>query len=160
MCDRGVLAHEASGSGSRGGDMLLVSASRVGVVVYPRVPGELVGPAEALRASGEGAGVRLLARVGANMASLVLEAVEGLLAQRALVRAREVVPLVVVRGLCVLEQRRHEAHGGSGHRRLCGGVEAGVGGGGGYGGRSVRARERLLWCAVRSVGVEEVSKAC
>lgn len=74
--------------------MLLVATPRVRVVMYPRMSGELVGSTEALRASGERAGVRLLARMCADMASLVFKAVEGLLAQRTLVRAWEVVALV------------------------------------------------------------------
>jgi hypothetical protein len=43
---RDRVDNTCSGSGG-GGSMLLVAASRVGVVVYPRVPGELVGAAEA-----------------------------------------------------------------------------------------------------------------
>lgn len=46
--------------------------------------------------------MRLLASMRADMASLVLETVEGLVTQRALVRTREVVSLVVVWGLRVL----------------------------------------------------------
>ena len=80
--------------------------------------------------------MRLLASVRTNMAGLVLETVEGLLAQRAFVWSREVVTLVVV-GLCVLEQRCHEAHCGGGHRRLSGGVDSGVGIEAGVGGGRV-----------------------
>ena len=79
------------------------------------VPRELVGAGEALGAAGEGAGVGLLARVGADVASLVLEAVESLIAERALVGAREVLArlFVLLRG--VLQEGSHEAHGGGGH---------------------------------------------
>jgi len=69
--------------------VLLVALPRVGVVVYPRVAGQLVGARELLAAAGELAGVRLLTRVGADVTSLVLEAVEGLVAQGALVGSRE-----------------------------------------------------------------------
>lgn len=103
MRHRRVLSHDASCSCGGGGYMLLVATPRVRVVVYSRVPGELVGSTEALGASRERAGVRLLARVRADMASLVFKAVEGLLAQRTLVRAWEVVALVFVgAGLSIL----------------------------------------------------------
>lgn len=49
------------------------------------VPSQLVRARESLCAAGKGAGVRLLARVGSDVASLVLQAVEGLVAERALV---------------------------------------------------------------------------
>lgn len=54
-----------------------------------------------------------------DMASLVLQTVEGLLAEGALVRPWEVLSLLVMRGLGVLEKGSHEAHGSSGHGRLC-----------------------------------------
>lgn len=69
--------------------LALVTTARVGVVVDSRVPGELVGAGELLGAAGELACVRLLAGVGADMSGLVLEAVEGLVAEGALVRARQ-----------------------------------------------------------------------
>lgn len=69
--------------------LALVTTTRVGVVVDPRVPGQLVGARKLLGAAWELAGVRLLAGVGANVSCLVLEAVEGLVAERALVRARQ-----------------------------------------------------------------------
>lgn len=62
-----------------------VASLRVGVVVYPRVAGQLVGAGELLAATREGAGVGLLARVSSDVASLVLETVEGLVAHGALV---------------------------------------------------------------------------
>jgi len=99
------LVHDSSLSGggsgsscSSGGGMLLVTASRVGVVVDARVTGQLVRAAEALCAAWELAGVRLLAGVSADVTSLVLEAVEGLVAQRTLVRARQVRAHVLLRG--------------------------------------------------------------
>jgi hypothetical protein len=73
------------------GEHLATSSSRVRVVVYPRVPCQLVGAAEALRASGIGAGVWLLAGVGPDMAGLMLQSVEGLLANGALVRPGHVL---------------------------------------------------------------------
>jgi hypothetical protein len=57
---------------SCGGGMLLVTTTRVRVVVYPRVTSEFVRSAEALRAAWELASVRLLAGVGADVTSLVL----------------------------------------------------------------------------------------
>ncbi len=69
--------------------LALVTTTRVGVVVDPRVPGQLVGARELLGAARELAGMRLLAGVSADMSGLVLEAVEGLVAERALVRARQ-----------------------------------------------------------------------
>lgn len=98
------VQHPGDSRGSSS-SILLVTAAGVGVVVYPRVPGELVGPTEAFRASGEGAGMWLLASMGANMARLMLQAVEGLLTQRALVRARQILtlPLVFLATLVVLE---------------------------------------------------------
>lgn len=58
----------------------------------------------------------LFARVSANVTSLVLKTVEGLVAQRALVGPGQILArfvLGLLRG--VLQQRSHEAHGGSGH---------------------------------------------
>jgi len=56
----------------------------------------------------------LLSGVGADMASLVLQTVEGLVAERALVGPGEILSrLILLRG--VLQQRRHEADGGSSH---------------------------------------------
>lgn len=57
---------------SRGRGMLLVTTTRVRVVVYPRVSGKLVRSAEALRAAGELASMWLLAGVGADVTSLML----------------------------------------------------------------------------------------
>lgn len=71
--------------------LALVPSPRVWVAVYPGVAGQLVRPRELFAAAGKLAGVRLLARVGADMARLVLEAVEGLVAHGALVGAGEVL---------------------------------------------------------------------
>jgi hypothetical protein len=90
-----------------GDGVLFIAPTRVGIAVYPRVPGELVGSAEAFRAARESTGVGLLARVGPDMTGLVLEAVEGLLAQRALVRPGQVLSLVFLLGLVVLEHGSH-----------------------------------------------------
>jgi len=69
----------------------LVASPRVGVVVNAGMAGELIGARELLAAAGELAGMRLLASVSADVTSLVLEAVEGLIAERALVRSRQLV---------------------------------------------------------------------
>ena len=80
------------GSGEHGVRLLaLVASSRVGVIVYPRVPGQLIGSRELLAAARELAGMGLLSGVGANVPSLMLQAVEGLVAERALVGPRELV---------------------------------------------------------------------
>lgn len=71
--------------------LALVASPRVRVAVYPRVPGQLVRAGELLAAARELAGMWLLAGVGANVSGLVLQTVEGLVAERALVGARELV---------------------------------------------------------------------
>jgi hypothetical protein len=69
----------------------LVASPRVGVVVNAGMAGELIGARELLAAAGELAGMRLLASVSADVTSLVLQAVEGLIAERTLVRSRQLV---------------------------------------------------------------------
>jgi hypothetical protein len=71
--------------------LALVASSRVGVVVNTRVTSELVGAGELFAASGELAGVRLLASVSSDVAGLVFQTMEGLLAKGALVRPRQLV---------------------------------------------------------------------
>ena len=128
--DSGLSGSGGSSSCSGGGGMLLVTASRVGVVVDARVTGQLVGTAEALCAARELAGVRLLASVSADVTGLVLEAVESLVAQRTLVRARQVRAHVLLRrGLSSLFLGGHlSGHGGHGssssHGRM--GLDTGV----------------------------------
>lgn len=110
-----TVALDGCRSGSRS-DMLLVAATRVGVVVDARVSCKLVGSAKSLRASRELASVRLLSSVRANVSRLVLESVECLVAQRALVRAREVgsVFVLVLHG----GDAHGHCHSSAGHRRL------------------------------------------
>jgi len=64
--------------------------------------------------------VGLLAGVGSNVASLVLETVEGLVAERALVGTGQVLSRLFLGGLLgsVLEERSHEAHGAGSHGRV------------------------------------------
>jgi hypothetical protein len=69
------------------------------------MPGQLVGSREALGAAGELAGVRLLARVRPDVSGLVLETVEGLVAQWALVGSGQV--LAVLTGLTADHGRHH-----------------------------------------------------
>ena len=79
--------------GCLGGGMSVltsVASSGVWVAVYPGVPGELVRSAEALGAAGELADVRLLAGVGSDVSRLVLEAMEGLVAQGTFVGTRQI----------------------------------------------------------------------
>jgi hypothetical protein len=58
----------------------------------------------------------LFSSVSANVTSLVLETVEGLVTQWALVRPGEILTRFVMALLgSILEKRRHQAHGGSSH---------------------------------------------
>jgi hypothetical protein len=71
--------------------LALVASPGVGVAVYPGVPGQLVGAGELLAAARELAGMRLLAGVSADVSGLMLQAVEGLVAERALVGTGQLV---------------------------------------------------------------------
>ena len=86
------------------------------VFFFLNIPSQLIGARKSFCAARKGAGVRLLSGVGSDVASLVLQTVKGLVAERALVRPWEILSglLRLLRG--VLEQRSHEADGGSGHR--------------------------------------------
>lgn len=143
------LGGSSGGSGS--GSMLLVPSARVGVVVYPRVARQLVGATEALGAARELAGVRLLARVGADVSGLVLEAVEGLVAQRALVGARQVGTMVLVLLLHCVGHGGDSGSGG-GHGRI--GLHAGVDVRGGCmgAGRDGRGRRRVGGRWIQQIG--------
>lgn len=91
--DRGARHDCASGPyGGRGRGRLLglMVSPGVGIVVDPRVSGQLVGPTEALGAAGKVTGVWLLARVGPDVSGLMLQPMEGLVAPRTLVGSREV----------------------------------------------------------------------
>ena len=68
--------------------LTLVASSRVRVVVNARVTGQLIRAGELLGAPGELAGMGFLSSVSTNVSRLVLQAVEGLLAEGALVRSR------------------------------------------------------------------------
>jgi hypothetical protein len=69
----------------------LVTSPWVRVVVNARVACELIRSRELLAAAGELAGVRLLSSVSADVSSLMLEAVEGLIAERTLVRSGQLI---------------------------------------------------------------------
>jgi hypothetical protein len=88
--------------------LCLVTPPRVWIVVYPRVPRELVGPGEAFRAAREATGMRLLSCVRANVSCLMLQTVESLVAQRALVRSRQILTVLLVR---TPDHLRHHADG-------------------------------------------------
>lgn len=88
--------------------LVLVTPPRVGIVVNSGVSGKLVRAGEALGAAMKLAGVRLLAGMRADVPGLVLEAVEGLVAQRALVGPGQIRALVGVRAG---HHGRHHAHG-------------------------------------------------
>ena len=66
----------------------LVTSPCVGVIVYPRVSGKLIGAGEFLAAARELASMWFLSGMCSNVSGLVLKAVEGLIAERALVRSR------------------------------------------------------------------------
>lgn len=112
---------DGSGGGMCSSDMLFVAAPRVGVAVDARVAGQLVGAAEAFGASRELTAMWLLARVGADVARLVLETVKGLVAERALVGTGEVGAVGVI-----LMLHHVDGHGRGGGGRGC----HGRGGGG------------------------------
>jgi hypothetical protein len=79
--DHSSILTSSSGRGRR--EVLsLVAATRVGIIVNARMASEFVGTAEALRTTGELAGMRLLAGVRPDMTSLMLQAVEGPVAER------------------------------------------------------------------------------
>ena len=59
--------------------------------MYSRVASQLIGSAETFAAARELACVRLLSGVCSNVSCLMFESVEGSVAQRALVGAREVL---------------------------------------------------------------------
>lgn len=61
-----------------------------------RVTGQLVGSGEALSATEELAGVRLLASMGADVSGLMLKTVKGLVAQRAFVRPGQIWTILAV----------------------------------------------------------------
>ena len=85
-----------SSVGIHGGVLVrsLVASSRVWVVVYPRVSSQLIRATEAFRAAEKGAPMGLFARVCAYVSCLVLEAVKGLIAERAFVGSRQILSLV------------------------------------------------------------------
>ena len=83
-------------TGHGGGLMCsLVAPSRVGIIVYPRVSSQLIGPAEAFGAAGERAYVWFLPRVGSYVSRLMFEAVKGLFAEGAFVGSGQVLSLIV-----------------------------------------------------------------
>jgi hypothetical protein len=86
--------------------------------------------------------VGLLSSVSSNVASLVLQTVESLIAERALVRPGQVLSELVRLLRNVLQKRSHEAHGSSSH----GAVGCGSG--------------LLLNVVRRCVGVEQVTETC
>lgn len=134
----------------RCGDMLLVPSPRVGVVVYARMSSKLVRTAEALGASWKLAAMRLFSCMSANVSRLMLETMESLVAQRALVRTWEVRAILIV-----LHNAHGHGHGSGGHRgalgsRLCVGEGVLL--------RRWRRRlcVRLLRLRVATLGVEEL----
>lgn len=74
------------------------------------MPGQLIGATEAFGAAGELAGMRLLAGMGANMASLVFQTMESPITERALVGTREILAHFFG-GRTTLHQGREQANG-------------------------------------------------
>lgn len=93
-----------------------IVSSRVGIVVDPRIAGQLIGSRESLCAPGVMATVGLFASMCPNVSCLMLEPVECFLAEGALVRAREVWSYFVGRAI-VYGRDLHCRHGG-GHTRV------------------------------------------
>lgn len=95
-------------SGGQSGSLVFVASPRVRVGVDSRMSGQLIGSAESFCASRERASVRLLARMRSDVASLMLEPVKCLIAQRTLVRPREFCPLVL--HVIMLHSHSHGIH--------------------------------------------------
>lgn len=104
-----------SDSSLMGSSMLALAPPRVGVVVYSRVPGELIGARETFCATREGASMGLLSGVGTDVTGLVLQTVEGLVTKRTFVGTRKVLAGLFLGLLLLLQEGSHEAHGSSGH---------------------------------------------
>lgn len=103
---------KTSERGGRGDLMSLLIAARVWVIVNARVSGQLVGSAEAFTTARELARMWLFSCMSANVSCLMFQTVEGSIAQGAFVRARKILPVVVVVGLGRY-RRRQQADGGS-----------------------------------------------
>lgn len=84
-----------AGEGGGGGDLMgFLIPTGIGIVMDARVSGQLVGAAEALAASRELTGMRLLSGVSTDMPGLMFETVKGSIAKGAFVGTRKVLPLV------------------------------------------------------------------
>jgi hypothetical protein len=59
----------------------------------------------------------LLSSVGADVTGLMLQTVEGLVTERALVRARQILARLFLDLLLLLQEGSHKAHSGSSHGR-------------------------------------------
>lgn len=106
----GILTSRCS---RRRSDMLgFVTSSRVGVVVNAGVASQFIGTTEAFGAAWELAGMRFLARVRANVTSLMLETMKSPVAKRTLVRTREVLSRLFGGGAGSLHERWQQAYRG------------------------------------------------
>ena len=76
--------------------LCLVTPPRVGVVMYPGMAGEFIGTRKSFGAAGELAGMRLLSGMGSDMPRLMLKTVEGLITERTLVRAGQVLSVLAM----------------------------------------------------------------
>jgi hypothetical protein len=91
----------------------LITTPRVRIAVYPRVTSQLVGPRELLAAPRKLASMRLLSRVCPDVPSLVLQSVECLIAERALVGTGQLV--VGLGGLSSWERPVRAKHANGSH---------------------------------------------
>lgn len=95
----------------------LVVASRVWIIMDSRVACEFIRSTEALCATRELAGVRLLAGVSANVSGLMLQTMECAVAQGTFVRSRKILTGLLVRRTRSLHQGGQQAYRG-GHVRV------------------------------------------
>lgn len=80
MIRRGNDGNDGSDGGC-GEDMMgSMISSRVGIVMDPRVPGQLVGSTETFGAAGKSTGVWLLARMSSDMSGLMFQPMKGFIA--------------------------------------------------------------------------------
>ena len=84
----------------------LVVSPGVGIVVNPRMTSEFIRAAEALRAARELASMWFLPGMCANVSGLVFQAMEGTVAERALVRTGEILSRFLIRRARTLHNRR------------------------------------------------------
>ena len=129
VCDGGLTFWQCtigkcSGCSSCSSVLILVSSSRVWVVVDARVTRQFIGTTETLRAARELTCMRLLTSMRSDVSRLMFESMECLVAQGTLVRSRQILTTLILiargssgsRSSSTLE--RHATRDGSHVRRL------------------------------------------